>query len=175
MDFVHDIYFVPAELGRILDGITQVAHFVHAVVAGSIDFNDIKAFLMIHPLAVAALTARIAVDGVLTVDCFGENFGSGGFACSAGTAEQVCMGNAVMDYLVPQGFNNRFLADYMRKVLRSPLAVQSTVRHDSVSSLAEVQQFTELFQLFYSDSLHGSQVFRVVEIPVAVTFGYDQL
>ena len=175
MDFVHNIYFIPAELGRIFDRITQVAHFIHTVVAGGVDFNDIQAFLVIHPKAVAAFAARVAIDGMFAVDRFGKNLGSGGFAGSAGTAEQICMGNTVMHNLIPQGFNNSLLPDNVREILWPPLAVQSTVWHDSDSSLAEIQQFTELFQLFHSDSLHGGQIFRIMEIPVGQTLGDDQL
>ena len=113
MHFIHNIDFIAAELGRIFDGIAQIAHFIHAVVAGGVDFDDIEALLMIHPLAVGTFPAWITVDGMLAVNGFRQNFGGGCFSCSAGSAEQVRMRDPVVDDLIPQGFDNCLLADHM--------------------------------------------------------------
>ena len=129
MDFVDDINLVSAELGRILYRIPKVAHLIHAVVAGSVDFDDIQAFVILHPDTVRTFAARISVIRMFTVDGPCKDFSRGSFAGSPRTAEKICVGDPVVHDLVPQGLNHSFLADHMGEIPGPPLSVQGAVRH----------------------------------------------
>ena len=91
---VDDIDLELAMLGRILDRLAQVANFIHAIVGGSVDFHHVHGFLCQQTAAALALSARIAVDRLLTVDGAGHDLRGGRFTRAAAATKQISMGNA---------------------------------------------------------------------------------
>ena len=123
MHFVDDVDFVFAVLRRVFHRLAQIPHLIHAVVARGIDFNDVQAFFVLHPDAVRAFAAGIAVHRVFAVNGPREDFRGGRLARSPGAAEQIGVGNPVADDLVPQRVDNRPLPHDVGKILRAPLPV----------------------------------------------------
>ena len=66
--------------------------------------------------------------GIQTVDRLGKDLGAGGLARPPGAGKQVGMANAPGGDLVLQGRYDGFLANNIRKLARTPLAVQRTVQ-----------------------------------------------
>ena len=125
---VDDIYLILAH-GRQIGGfIAQVADVIHAVVGGGINFRYIQNGALINAFADSTFTAGVRAGGIQAVDRFGKNFGAGGFAGAAGAGKQVGMANAPGGDLVLQGRYDGFLANNIRKLARTPLAVQRTVQ-----------------------------------------------
>ena len=127
MHLVDDIYLILAH-GRQIGGfIAQVTDVIHAVVGGGINFRYIQNGALINAFADSTFTAGVRAGGIQAVDRFGKNFGAGGFAGAAGAGKQVGMANAPGGDLVLQGRYDGFLANNIRKLARTPLAVQCAV------------------------------------------------
>ena len=125
---IDDIYLILAH-GRQIGGfIAQVTDIIHAVVGGGINFRYIQNGALINAFADSTFTAGVRAGGIQAVDRFGKNFGAGGFAGTAGAGKQVGMANAPGGDLVLQGRYDGFLANNIRKLARTPLAVQRTVQ-----------------------------------------------
>ena len=125
---VDDIYLILAH-GRQIGGfIAQVTDVIHAVVGGGINFRYIQNGALINAFADSTFTAGVRAGGIQAVDRFGKNFGAGGFAGAAGAGKQVGMANAPGGDLVLQGRYDGFLANNIRKLARTPLAIQRTVQ-----------------------------------------------
>ena len=125
---IDDIYLILAH-GRQIGGfIAQVTDVIHAVVGGGINFRYIQNGALINAFADSAFTAGVRAGGIQAVNRFGKNFGAGGFAGAASAGKQVGMANAPGGDLVLQGRYDGFLANNIRKLARTPLAVQRTVQ-----------------------------------------------
>ena len=84
--------------------------------------------MIVTKLRIGDAYTMMAEGGIQAVDRFGKNFGAGGFAGAAGAGKQVGMANAPGGNLVLQGRYDGFLANNIRKLARTPLAVQRTVQ-----------------------------------------------
>ncbi len=120
---VDDIDLELAVLGRILDGLAQVADLVHAVVGGGVDLHHVHGFLRQQTAAALALTTGVAIHGRFAVDGAGHDLCGGRFAGAAAAAEQVRMGDAAGGDLVAQRGHAGLLGDHRGEVSRPPLAV----------------------------------------------------
>ncbi len=75
MHLVDDINLIFLILRRILDCFPQVTNFINAVVAGSIDFHHIQAFLIQQTLTAFAAAAGIAVIRMFAINGTCHNLG----------------------------------------------------------------------------------------------------
>ena len=100
MDFVDDVHLFPARHGGILNFFAQVAHFVDAVVGGSVYFDNVHIGARGERPACGALAARRPVDGVFAVDGARKNFCKRGLARAAGAAEEIGVTYFIGVYLI---------------------------------------------------------------------------
>ena len=128
MYLINDEHALADLCRRVARLIAQVTDVIHAVVGGGINFRYIQNGALINAFADSTFTAGVRAGGIQAVDRFGKNFGAGGFAGAAGAGKQVGMANAPGGDLVLQGRYDGFLANNIRKLARTPLAVQRTVQ-----------------------------------------------
>ena len=83
----------------------------------SVDFLQIYTCAFSYLPAGPALIARFSRRSLLTVQRFGHDTGQGGFAGTANTTENHCMGDSILGQAVLQCTDNRFLADNIGKGL----------------------------------------------------------
>ena len=100
MHLVDDIDFIPSlcrPVGYLLTDFTDV---VDTVVRCRVDLDDVRGNARQNRLTRRTFVARASVHGMFAVDRTGENLGDRRFSCSAGSAEQVRMTDAVRADLI---------------------------------------------------------------------------
>ena len=123
MHLVDDINAFLCFRGNEINAFADLANVVHAVVAGGVHFDYINNIAAFDTAAALASAAGVAVLRVFTVKRFRQNFGTGGFARSAGAAEQICMRRLLFLNFIPKHGCNMILPDDIRKGFRAPFAV----------------------------------------------------
>ena len=124
MHLVNDVDLEFALRWRIFDFLTDFADIFDAVVGSGVNFNDVDASACQNIPADVAFVAGFALRGQAgTVDCAGEYFGGGGFACAARAAEQIGMGGAARFHLVFQCPHDMLLPDDAAERLRTEFSV----------------------------------------------------
>ena len=121
VDFVDDVDLVAAGLGRKEHFVLDLPDIIDPGVAGSVDFNDIDAVAGFDFDAVAAHPARFGGRTFIAVQGTGKDSGSGGFSHSAGTAEEIRMGDSPLGDRAFDRGNDERLTDKSGKLLRSLL------------------------------------------------------
>ena len=112
MHLVDDVDAVFADLGRDADHVGEVADIVHRVVGSRVELMDTVGAALGEGQAGLALAAGLHVRSrVETVDGLCEDPGGSGLAHSAGTAEEIGMGELSAHDGVLQGPRDILLAD----------------------------------------------------------------
>ena len=127
--FVHDEYAVRQFQRRIVRPLDQRADVVHAVVAGRVNFRNVRAGLAQGPAAGFALAAGLSLLRGKAVDSARQNLRRAGLAGAARTAEQIGMRGMPRTDLVLQNGCNMPLPDDLGKSPRPVGAVQRAVCH----------------------------------------------
>ena len=90
MHLVDDEYLILAELRWDARLLHERLDVLHAVVRGSVEFEDIQGTLFVERLTTLTLVAGLAIYcGVLAVDGLGEDTGTGGLSHTTRTAEEI--------------------------------------------------------------------------------------
>ena len=132
---VDDIH-APAQDGRRVDGFFQHgANVVHAAVGGGVQLRHIQQRAVVNAAARFTRTARCAVHGVQAVDRLGEDTGTGGLACTAGTGKKIGMGSTALCHLPLQGIGDVALSHHFGKSSGPPFAIQRLIHTGSFLSL----------------------------------------
>ena len=129
MHLVDDIDFIPSlcrPVGYLLTDFTDV---VDTVVRCRVDLDDVRGNARQNRLTRRTFVARASVHGMFAVDRAGENLGDRRFSCSAGSAEQIRMTDAVRADLIFQCCYNVILSFYILKGGRTEFSVQSSIAH----------------------------------------------
>jgi hypothetical protein len=133
MNFVDDKH-AAVELERgVLRALDKVAHVADAVVAGRVDFRNVRSAFRGAQQAGFALAAGFALFGRKAVDRAGEDARRAGFARAARAAEQIGVRRTIRRHLVFQRCGDMILPDDFRKDGGSVLAVERAVGHECVS------------------------------------------
>ena len=125
--FVYDIDTFFHHCRRKNSLLPQGTDIVHAVIGGRVQLHNVHHAALGNGPTGRAFTAGVAVDGMLAVDCFGKDAGTGGFARAANACEQVGMGQMPGDNLVAQRISNMLLTDHIIKGLRTPFAIERLI------------------------------------------------
>ena len=107
VDLIDDVDPVFALGRRVADLVPDLTDVVHTVVGSRVDLDEVEAGFRLP--AQFTLVAGVAIDRVQAVDRPGKDLGHGGLAGAAGAAEQVGMAVPVVDDLVAQCSDHRFL------------------------------------------------------------------
>ncbi len=119
--FVEDVDFVAVAGGAVAGGVAEFADFVDAAVGGGVDLDDVDGVALADFEAAVAGEAGLGrgagggADGVLAVECGGEDAGDGGFADAAVAGEDVAVRDAPLLERVLQGAGDVVLADDVRE------------------------------------------------------------
>ena len=134
---VEDVDLPPQVRGRVVDPLAQVADGVDAAVRCGVDLDEVEGAAFADADARRARVARIAVLQVRAVDGLGDDAREGGLAGAARTDEQDRVRDPVSPDRVPEGLDDRLLADDLAERLRSPAPVEGLMgdgrRHDPPS------------------------------------------
>ena len=128
MNLVDDVYAFLQHGWGIDNLVPQVADVIYAVVAGSVDFQYVRGIAAVDGFARKATVAGIPVDRLLAIHCFCENFRRRGFACSAGSAEKISMGDSVFLALHLQKLGNMLLPGNFFKRPGSPFSIKCLIQ-----------------------------------------------
>ena len=95
--FVDDVDLVAAFDGREVYTVADTANFVDAAVAGGVHFDEVHGASGFDVLAKGAAVVGLAVLGVEAAEAAGQNAGGGGLSGPARAAEEVGVGDAVLE------------------------------------------------------------------------------
>src|SRR5207244_11474158 len=109
--------------------LAQFADLFDAVVAGSINLENIQRAALGDLLAARILFIEINPWPVSAVQAFGKDTRDGGFAGAARAAEQISMGDALLLDSMRQSLGDVFLAHYVLEALWAILSGYDLVRH----------------------------------------------
>ena len=123
MSFVDDVNLVAALDGGEVDPLPDAANLVDAAVAGGVHFDEVHGATGVDILAAGAGVIGLAVLGVEATEGAGEDAGGGGLAGAAGAAEEVGMGDAVLQDGLAEDGGNVLLAGEIGESTGPPLAV----------------------------------------------------
>jgi hypothetical protein len=107
--------------------VPQVSDIVYAVVAGSIDLQNVGSVSAVNGGAGITAITGISVDGIFTVDGLRQDLCRGGLTGASGSAEQICVGNAVLSALQTEDLGDMLLSRDLVKGTGSPFSVQCLI------------------------------------------------
>ena len=128
MNFVDDVNSVSCVNGSEVGFFNNIADVVNTVVAGGVKLNNVKNGSVVNSAADLTFVARVAVNRVKTVDRFGKNFGAGGFTCSSGTREQICVRNLARNNFIGKGRGYMLLPCNVCKATWPPFSVKHLIQ-----------------------------------------------
>src|SRR5215467_12995851 len=96
VDFVDDINLKPGTGRRIFAGLAQLTHLLDSVIAGAIDFQDVKRTPFGNFPASSVRIIELDFWTVGAVETLGENPRNGGLAGAARPAEEVSVGDSFL-------------------------------------------------------------------------------
>lgn len=111
VDFVDDVYLILRTARKEFYLLADVSDFIDAVVAGSVNFHNIRAVALGNFPARKAFSAGLVCFRSGTIEGFCKNPGDGGFSRPPWPAEQISMGNLPACQRVLQGPDDVILAD----------------------------------------------------------------
>ena len=129
VDLVQEVHLGPAG-GTESDPRQQLAHVVDLVVGRRIQFVQVKRRAGFHGHARLAFTAGFAVQDNCAVQGLGQHPCGRRLSGSAGTAEQVGVEDAVLQYGVSKGGNHVLLSPDLRESPGSEAPVERRVFHE---------------------------------------------
>ena len=127
VDLVHDVDALFDAGGGEHCLVSESADIVYAVVGGGVYFDDVHNGAVVDAPASGALTAGIAVYGVLAVDGLGEDLGAAGLTGAAGADEEVGMRKAPRGDLRLERFGYMILTADLIEGSRPVFAVERLV------------------------------------------------
>ena len=128
VNLVDDINPVLGRGRREVGFLNQSADAVYSVVTGCVNLHHIQNRSLFQASADLAFPAGIPVLRIQTIDRSGQNFGTGGLARSAGTGEQISVGNSAPHELVFQGYGDLGLAHHVGKELGAIFPIQHFIQ-----------------------------------------------
>jgi hypothetical protein len=100
----------------------QQANLIDAVVARSVDFENVHVLARRNRLTGVARIARLGAGTTFAIEGFAQNTGSGSLAHPAGTGKQVRMTNPIRLNRTLQTLGDMFLTDEISERLRAILS-----------------------------------------------------
>ena len=129
MNFVDDVDLELGIGGRVFAGLAQFAHLLDAVVAGTVDFQNIQRATLGDFLHARVAVVEINAGTAGAVQRLGENACNRRFARAARPAKQVGMGNAFLADGVGERLRDVFLSDDVGETLWAVFAGDDLVGH----------------------------------------------
>ena len=129
VDLVDDVDLVVVARGGVAHRFAQLAHGVDAAVAGAVDLQHVDRPALGDLQAGGAGVARRGSRPVDAVQRLGHEPRDGRLADPAQTREQVGVVDALAGDGVPEGRDDRLLADHVLERLRAVLACEDLVAH----------------------------------------------
>ena len=117
--FIDDEDFVPGTGGQEANFFFQLTDFLDAAVGGAVNFLKVHAGPFGDSTAGTAGVAGLCYRTILAIKSLGHNARQGRFTGTANSAEDQGMGHAILGKCVLQGTDNRSLANYFGKSLRT--------------------------------------------------------
>ncbi len=127
MHLVDDVNAAVRGGGREHCLVPQLAHVVHAVVAGRVQLHHVHQAALVDAATKAAFAAGVAVLRVFAVDRLCQNAGAGGLAGSARPDKQISMAEMTGTHLIFQRFGDMGLPDHLVKGARTPFPVERLI------------------------------------------------
>ena len=127
--FVDDEDAAAALAGRVLGHVAQLAHVIHAGVAGRVDFEHVQEVALGDGPAALALAAGVALAVGQAVDGLGQQARHGGLAATAGTGEEIGVTQLALAQSRAQGLGHVGLAHHLVECLGTILARDGLVGH----------------------------------------------
>ena len=100
------------------------SHVINAGVRSGVNLKDVWMLTSSNQLAVLASAIRQMTRSLVAEDSFCQQTSHSGLACAAGSAEQVCVAELLLQNRSFKGANHMLLANYLLKRLRSILCIQ---------------------------------------------------
>lgn len=130
--FVDQVDLDPPARRHVLGVVDQLAHVVHAGVAGRVDLQQVDEAAGVDVAAGAALPARFGRGALLAVQALGEDAGDRGLADPAGAGEQHGVVHAAAVERVAERADHVFLADQFGETAGAPLAGEDEIGHGHI-------------------------------------------
>jgi hypothetical protein len=135
VNFVNDIDLEPGGGGGVFHRFAQLPDLFDTIVTGAVNLEHVDgpAFSDFHAARIGIV--EIDLGPVGAIETFGENAGDRGFARSAGSTEQIGVGDPILLNGVGQSLRDMLLADDIRKTLRTILSRDDLISHGILNML----------------------------------------
>ena len=100
------------------------SHVINTGVRGSVNLKDVWMLTSSNQLAILASAIRQMTRCLVTENCFCQQTSHSGLTCAAGSAEQVCVAELLLQNRSLKGADHVLLANYLLKRLRAILCIQ---------------------------------------------------
>ena len=131
MHFVDEVDFELSPSWRIGGVVPKIADIFHAVIAGSVDLNDVQASPFGNFLTHIANAAGLRGRAFHAVERLGQNASGGCLSNTPRAHKKISLSKSAGINRILQGSCNVILADNFGKRLRSILAGKNSVTHPS--------------------------------------------
>lgn len=139
VDFVDQVDLAGSAAGRIGGVVPEFANIFHAIVAGAIDFQNIKATALRDFLAGIAFPTGRGGGPLLAIQRLGQNAGRGRLADPPWTHEKIGLSDPSGGNGILQGAGDVFLPDHFFKGPGTVFSGKNAVAHgERISRMAEV-------------------------------------
>ena len=91
MYLVNDVHALIHDCGGICYLVTDVADIVDTCIGRGVHLYYVSGTAIVHGGTLKALSARVAIYGVITVDSLCKDLGTGRLTGTSGTAEKICV------------------------------------------------------------------------------------
>jgi D-aminopeptidase len=129
VDFVDNIDLEMALARGVTNVVAQLANLLHAVVARTVDFQDVEAITRSNFLAAIANAAGRNGRAIHAIECFGQDARRGRFPDSARANKQIGVSEPVLFDRILERPRDVRLADKVVKSLRAILSRKNLVAH----------------------------------------------
>ena len=127
--FVDQVDLGLAARRQVLGVVDQVAHVVHAGVAGGVDFQQVHVASGVNVAAGRALAAGFGAGAALAVERLGEDAGDGGLAHAAGAGEQEGVVDLAGLQRIAQRTHHVLLPHQFGEAPRAPFSGKDQIGH----------------------------------------------
>ena len=129
MNLVDEVDFVRPAGGRVGRALAEVADVFHAVVARSIDLDDIQTTALGDLKAGIAFSTRLGGGALLTIQRLRKDAGGRGFPDAARANEKIGLREAFGIHRILKGAGDVVLPNNLGKGLRTVFSGEDTVTH----------------------------------------------
>ena len=125
MHLVDDVNLTLAAHGSVTSARNNLfSHVINTGVRGSVNLKDVWMLTSSNQLTVLTSAVGQMTRRLVTENGFCQQTSHSGLTCAAGSAEQVCVAELLLQNRSLKGANHMLLANYLLKRLRAILCIQ---------------------------------------------------